>query len=192
MSAVLLVVDAQEAVNDARGTRGGGERGQPDAETAIGRLVAHWRERGERIVHLRHDSMDPDAPDAVGASGHAFLPAARPAEGETVVEHRTTNTFIGTDLMQVLEDAGSHELVVCGATLEGAVESTVRMAHALGFLCLVPRDAVIARAARNRDGRHWPADEVAALTLAVMDGAFASVVDTAALVSGAEAGATVQ
>ena len=175
MSAVLVVVDMQRAVEH--------EAGADRATAAVARLLGRWRERGNAVVHLRHDSMDPDAPDAVGNPGHDFLASARPAEGEIVVEHRTGNTFIGTDLMQVLEDTDAHELVVCGATLEGAVESTVRMAHALGFLCLVPADAVIARVVADRSGRRWPASEVAALTLAVLDGAFASVVETDALVA---------
>ena len=109
---------------------------------------------------------------------------ARPAEGKIVVEHRTGNTFIGTDLMQVLEDTGSHELVVCGAWADGAVESTVRMAHALGFLALVPQDAVAAREVTDRAGRRWDAGEAKALTLAVMDGQFGSVVDVDALTMG--------
>ena len=165
------------------------QRVHADAATAsaVARLIAHWRERGLAIVHLRHDSMDPDAPDAVGAPGHDFVEAARPGEGEIVVEHRTGNTFIGTDLMQVLEDTGSHELVVCGARLEGAVESTVRMAHALGFLALVPADAVAAGEVADREGRRWDRQEVKALTLAVLDGTFASVVTVEALTAGADA-----
>ena len=173
MSAVLLVVDMQRAAGR-----------NAAAESAVARLLAHWRERGNAVVHLRHDSMDPDAPDAVGGAGHDFLDAARPADGEIVVEHRTANTFIGTDLMQVLEDTGIHELVVCGAVLQGAVESSVRMAHALGFLCLVPEDAVIAHEVADRTGRRWSADEVRALTLANLHGRFASVVNVDALTAG--------
>ena len=175
MSAVLVVVDMQRVHRDA------------EAESGVAKLLAHWRERGLAVVHLRHDSMDPAAPDAVGGEGHDFLDAARPAEGEIVVEHRTGNTFIGTDLMQVLEDTGAHELVVCGARLEGAVESTVRMAHALGFLALLPADAVAAGEVSDRDGRRWAAAEVKALTLAVLDGSFASVVTVEALTAGSEA-----
>ena len=175
MSAVLLVVDMQRVVEDG------------EAERAVASLLAHWRERGLAIVHLRHDSMNPHAPDAVGGVGHDFLDAARPMDGEIVVEHRTSNTFIGTDLMQVLEDTGSHELVVCGAWSDGAVESTVRMAHALGFLALVPEDAVVAREITDRTGRRWSAAEARAFTLAVIDRQFGSVVDVAALTAGADA-----
>ena len=173
VSAVLLVVDMQRA-----------SAGNAPEAKAVGRLIAHWRERGLAVVHLRHDSMDPEAPDAVGGPGHDFVDAARPLDTEIVVEHRTGNTFIGTDLMQVLEDTGSHELVVCGAVLEGAVESTVRMAHALGFLCLVPEDAVVARDVLDRAGRRWSAKDVKALTLGVLHGSFASVVAVEALVMG--------
>ena len=172
MSAVLLVVDMQRVVDDR------------EAAAGVARLLAHWRDRGNEVVHLRHDSMDPDAPDAVGGAGHDFLDEARPLDTEIVVEHRTGNTFIGTDLMQVLEDTGTHEIVVAGAFADGAVESTVRMAHALGFLALVPGDAVAGREVSDRSGRRWSAAEAKALTLAVVDGQFGSVVDVAALTAG--------
>ena len=69
MSAVLLVVDMQRVVTDRA------------AEGAVARLLSHWRERGEAVVHLRHDNMDPDAADAVGGPGHDFLDARASGRG---------------------------------------------------------------------------------------------------------------
>ena len=183
MSAVLLVCDMQRALHE----RGNGDAA---AEGAAAALVAHWRERGLPVVHLATDSMDPDAPDAPGRAGHDWLPAHRPRDGEIAIEHRTANAFIGSDLMQVLEDVGTHELVLCGATLSGTVESTLRMAHALGFMVFLPADAVVATPAADRAGRRWSAAEAAALTLAQLDGAFCQVVTSEALLGAA--GATVQ
>lgn len=179
MSAILLVCDMQAALH---------ERGHADAmaERTVAALVSHWRERNLLTVHLRTDSMDPAAPDAPGAPGHDWLAPTRPLDTEVAIEHRTANAFIGSDLMQVLEDAGTHELVVCGATLAGTVESTVRMAHALGFMVFLPADAVVATEVADRAGRRWSAAEAAALTMATLDGAFCQVVTSDALL-GAEA-----
>lgn len=182
MSAVLLVCDMQRALH---------ERGHGDAaaEAAVAALLGHWREREQAVVHLRTDSMDPAAPDAPGAPGHDWLPLARPRDTEIAMEHRTANAFIGSDLMQVIEDAGAHELVICGATLAGTVESTLRMAHALGFMVFLPADAVLAHEVADRAGRRWSATEAAALTLATLDGTFCQVVTSEALLG---AGAAVQ
>ena len=164
------------------------ERGHRDAsaEAAVAALLDHWRGRGEAVVHLRTDSMDPAAPDAPGSPGHDWLPACRPRDTEIAIEHRTANAFIGSDLMQVIEDAGAHELVVCGATLAGTVESTLRMAHALGFMVFLPADAAVATEVADRAGRRWSAQEAAALTLATLDGAFCQVVTSEALLGAGE------
>lgn len=185
MSALLVICDMQRAVDDARL----GRRGQPDAEDAVARLLDHWRERGLSLVHLRAEPLDPDAADAPGSAGHDWLAKARPRDGETVIDHRGHNAFIGTDLMSVLEETGAHEIVVCGAALTGTVESTLRMAHALGFMAFVPADAVIAREVAARDGRRWDADEVAAQALARIDGTFGQVVTVDALTAGESAAA---
>ena len=186
MSAVLLVCDMQAALDE----RVPAPRG---ADAKVAQLLAHWRERGLAVVHLRTDSMDPAAPDAPGRPGHDWLFATRPLDAEIAIEHRTANAFIGSDLMQVLEDTGAHELVICGATLSGTVESTLRMAHAMGFMVFLPADAVIAHEVADRAGRRWSAEEAAALTLGVLDGAFCQVVTVEALVAGgAGGGETVQ
>ena len=161
----------QESVNDERLPA----RGQRHAEANVAALIAHWRERGEPVVHVHADGPGPDEP------APAVLAQAAPRDDEVVIDHRGANTFIGTDLMQVLEDTGQHEIVVVGAVVQGAVESTVRMAHAMGFMCFVPEDAVIAREVASRDGRRWSAEEAHAMTLAVIDGAFGQVVTSGAL-----------
>ncbi len=184
MSATLVIIDVQKAMDDPRY----GVRGQPDAEANMARLLAHWRQLGNPVVHIRDDSMDPDSPYAPGKPTHAFKDEVSPIDGEVVVEKRTNNAFIGTDLMQVLEQHGSSELVMCGVHLQYCVESTVRMAANLGFMVFLPEDCVIAVDQTDRNGKTWTAEEVHALQLAILDGSFVKVLHSSDLMQAAEHG----
>lgn len=179
MSAVLMIVDMQKGGRDPKL----GECGQPDAETNAGRLLAHWREQGFPVVHIRHDDMNPDSPYAPGSPGHAFMDEVAPLLSEEVVEKRTTNAFVGTDLMQVLESHGSAQIVICGVHLEHCVGTTARMAGNLGFLVYLAADATASLSNAAKDGRKWSADDVHALTLAVLDGDYVKVSDTETLIA---------
>ena len=94
--------------------------------------------------------------------------------------HHTTSVsaFIGTDLMQVLEEIGSTELVVCGVHLQDCVESTVRMAGNLGFMVYLVGDATVSLGQTDINGKKWSADEVHALTLGILDGQYAKVMNS--------------
>ena len=180
MSATLVLIDVQQAMDDSRY----GERGQPEAEANMARLLGFWRDNGWPVVHVRDNSLDPDSPYAPGKPTHAFKPEVKPLDHETIVDKQSANAFVGTDLMAVLEEHGSAELVMAGVHLQHCVETTVRMAASLGFLVLVPEDCVVAVAETDASGRRWSADEVHALTLAVLDGNHAKVVTGSALMGG--------
>ena len=187
MSGTLILIDVQRAMDDPRY----GERGQPQAEANMGRLLAFWRDQGWPVVHVRDNSLDPDSPYAPGKPTHAFKDEVRPLDHETVVDKQSSNAFVGTDLMSVLEEHGAAQLVVAGVHLQHCVETTVRMAASLGFLVLLPEDCVVAVSETDAAGRRWSADEVHAVTLAILDGSHAKVVTSSALMGG-EATGTLQ
>ena len=179
MSATLVIVDMQKAMDDPRY----GKRGQPDAEEKVAALLGHWRELGNPVVHIRDNSLDPESPYAPGKPTHAFKPEVAPLDHEIIVDKQTNNAFIGTDLMQVLEDIGSIELVICGVHMQYCVESTVRMAGNLGFMVFVPQDCAVAVDQTDRTGRHWTAEEVHALQLSILEGSFCKVLNSEDLIS---------
>lgn len=184
MSAILVLVDIQNAIDDPVW----GKRGQPDTEANCAKLLSHWRELGNPIVHIRHDSMNPSSPYAPDQPGNDFKTEVAPLDHEPVVEKRTNNAFISTDLMQVLEEYQTSDLIICGVLLENSVESTVRMAGNLGFMVYLPSDCVASVERIDANGKKWSAEDVHALTLAILDGEYAKVVTSDALMAGPASG----
>jgi nicotinamidase-related amidase len=170
----LLVIDVQNAIDDPVW----GRRGQPDMEAAIARLLAEWRRRRLPIVHIRHDSTDPQSPYRPGTAGNAFKAEVAPQAGEPVIDKRTNSAFIGTDLMDLLDELQVGQLVLTGVLLENSVEATARMAGNLGFEVVIPEDAVASVDRTDRRGRHWSAEDVHALTLAILDKEYARISDS--------------
>jgi len=173
--AALLVIDVQRAIDDPRW----GRRNNLDAERAISALLAAWRAEGLPIVHIRHDSSEPGSPYRPDRPGHEFKPEARPLEGETVIGKSARSAFVGTRLEEALDALGATTLVVCGALAQNSIESTVRHAGDLGYRVFVVADACWAVDVVDLAGHRWPAEDVHALSLALLDGEYAEVVDCA-------------
>ena len=174
----LILIDMQQAIDDPVW----GRRGQPGIEDAIAGLLAAWRARRLPVIHIRHDSLDPSSPYRPGTPGNDFKPEAAPVPGEPVVDKRTASAFIGTDLMDVLDELQIRRLVVAGVLLENSIDATVRMARDLGFEVIIPEDAVASIDRTDRSGRHWTAEDVHALMLAILDGDYARVTTSASVI----------
>jgi nicotinamidase-related amidase len=179
--AALLVVDLQQAMDDPRLD----PRDNPGAERAAAALIAVWREEGLPVVHIRHDSVEPNSPYRPERPGHAFKPEAEPREGETVIGKSARSAFVGARLEEALDAFGATTLVLCGAPTHNSVEATARHAADLGYRVFVVADACWAVDLNDRDGRRWPAELVHALSLAVLDREGAEIVDCATALAAA-------
>ncbi len=179
MPEVLVLIDQQKAMDHPKW----GPRNNPDAEKNIVRLLSAWRERGWPIIHVKHDSTLAHSPFRPGQDGNDFLPLTAPREGETVVAKKVHSAFIGTVLTAHLEAMGRPSLVICGVLLANSVEATVRNGANLGFPVRLPGDACWSCDKRDLTGRLWPAEDVHQLTLALLDGEYASVTTVADILS---------
>lgn len=184
MPDVLVLIDQQKAMDHPKW----GPRNNPDAEKNIARLLSVWRGRGWPIIHVKHDSTSPQSPFRPGQEGNDFLSLTAPAERETVVAKKVHSAFIGTDLLSRLEAMGRPPLVICGVLLANSVEATVRNAANLGFTVRLPGDACWSCDKRDLTGRLWSAEEVHQLTLALLDGEYASVTTVADILSSMPSG----
>lgn len=75
-----------------------------------------------------------------GEPGSEIVEAARPREGEPVIDKTANDAFIGTDLDRLLRCAGVRHLVVVGNTLDCCVHSTLRHANDLDYETLLLSD----------------------------------------------------
>ncbi len=173
--AVLIVIDMQEAIDDPRW----GPRNNLDAEANIAALLAVWRAERLPLVHIRHDSVEPDSPYAPHAPGHRFKPCAAPLDGEKVIGKNANSAFVATSLEGLLDDIGATTLVMCGVLTPNSLEATARHAGNLGYQVFVVGDACWAVDKTDIRGKRWLADDVHALSLAHLDGEYARVVDAA-------------
>lgn len=176
---VLLLIDLQQAIDDPSW----GERNNPAAERQIARLLAHWRQRGWPVWHVRHDSTDPASHYRPGQPGNDFKPEVAPLAGEPVIAKRTNSAFIGTDLEARLRAAGQESVVVVGVITNNSVEATVRMAGNLGFSTFLVADGCFTFGRRDWNGVFRSADEVHALSLANLDGEYCTVVTADAVLT---------
>jgi nicotinamidase-related amidase len=173
--AALIVIDVQTAIDDPRW----GPRNNPGAESLIAALIDAWRAEALPLVHIRHDSTEPDSPYRPGSPGHAFKPEAKPLAGETVIGKSASSAFVGAGLEETLDALGVTTLVVCGVLTHNSVEATVRHGGNLGYRIFVVEDACWAVDKRDLSGRLWPAADVHAFSLANMHGEYAEVVSGA-------------
>lgn len=177
----LILIDQQKAMEHPHW----GPRNNPGAERNIARLLGAWRERGWSVFHVKHDSTRPNSPFRPGQEGNDFKPHTASRPGETVVAKQVQSAFIGTDLAARLEALGRPPLVICGVLLANSVESTVRIAANLGFTVRLAGDACWSCDKRDLTGRLWPAEDVHQLTLALLEGEYASVTTTDAILGSA-------
>jgi nicotinamidase-related amidase len=170
----LVIIDLQKAFDDPRY----GQRNNPEAEANTGRLLAGWRRTGRPVIHVQHLSREPDSPYRPGQPGCDFKDEARPQAGELVVQKSTNSAFVDTGLGPYLEDQGIHTLVMTGGATNNCVEATARMAGNLGYETYVVADATATADRTDLAGRVWRAEEIQALTLANLQGEYATVSST--------------
>ncbi len=171
-SATLVLIDVQKGFDEPYW----GVRSHPEAEATIARLLAAWRASGRPVVHVRHDSTEPQSALRPDAPGNAIKDEAQPLPGEPVIGKNVNSAFIGTDLETRLRAAGCDTVVLCGFTANHCVSTTTRMAGNLGFRAYVISDCTVAFAMRSPTGRMLPAELMHEAGMAELHGEFATVV----------------
>ena len=152
--------------------------GMTKAAGNAARLIANARERGQKIVHVRHEIPSDQAPFFVpGSEGAQIHDSVAPKDGETVILKNHANSFRDTDLKNVLDSNSVRNVVICGAMSQMCIDGTTRAAADHGYGVTLIDDACAARA-MEFDGTSVPADQVHAAFMAALGSSYAKTVKT--------------
>jgi nicotinamidase-related amidase len=170
----LIIIDMQRCMQNPSA----GSRNNPEAEQAIAATLAAWRAAKAQVVHVRHISRTPGSVFWPGQSGVEFQPALQPRATEHVVEKNVPDAFINSGLERWLRVRGVDAVAIVGVSTSNSVESTARTAGNLGFKTYVAADATFAFGKEDYNGVMRSAEDVHAMSLANLDGEYATVVTT--------------
>ena len=133
---------------------------------------------GVPVIHIQHDA-GPGSPYDVRTDIGAIVERVAPRGGEPVVVKNYPNSFVETDLDQLLKERAVSNLVLAGFMTHMCVSSTARGAFNLGYA-----PTVVAAATATRPlpalGAEVPAAAMQSASLAAMADLFAVVVPDAA------------
>jgi nicotinamidase-related amidase len=187
MNATLLVIDVQNEYFAPDG-----KLQLPDAAAAlpnIHRLLAAARGAGMPIVHVVHESLDPNAERfRCGSDGVRIHPSIHVEPGESVIVKHVPGSFTGTPLDQLLRRHGTHGVLVCGYMTQQCCEMTTRQAYERGMPVVFAADATAARAL-TIGARTYSHTEIHEATLAVLT-QYATVLSTEEIVAALAAART--
>lgn len=149
--AALLPIDMQQAFDMPPWPR----RWNMDLDRNGRTLLNLWRNMGWPIIHVQHDSIEPNSTLRPDRQGHAFRDGFTPQGAEPLVRKNVNAAFIGTDLELRLRRLGIETVAAFGMSTDichhdqGRRQS--RIPHDRGRRCL--RLLRSARSERRDDSR---------------------------------------
>ena len=177
MGSALIVVDYQQGFDDPSW----GPRDNPGCEENVERLVAAWRERGEPLVVVRHDSVDEGSVFTPGTPGNELRPVVADGGDLTVVKSVHSSFHGEPDLQTWLRGERIGDVVVCGIQTNFCCETTARVGANLGFDVRFAIDATHTFDLTAPDGETVSAEELSRVTAINLASEFCPVVSTAEL-----------
>jgi len=167
----LIIIDMQVGMT----WPSSGVRNNPGAEKNIQRLLEHWRTQHAHIIHVHHRSRTVGSPFYPGQPGIEVQAPFKPTDSEYVIEKSVPDAFANSGLAEWLHTRQIVSVVIVGVSTNNSIESTARTAANLGFKTFVISDACFAFAKADYDGVHRTAQEVHAMSLANLDGEYATI-----------------
>lgn len=131
-------------------------------------LLQCFREHGGQHVHIQHISLEPDATFFIrGEEGSDIHDAAAHFEGEPIVYKHEPNSFLHTNLLELLKSWEINRVVITGMMTHMCVDATARAAADFGFQIIIAEDACATRDLKYGDTT-IPADHVHKAFLAAL------------------------
>jgi nicotinamidase-related amidase len=109
-------------------------------------LLQCFREHGGHHVHIQHISKKPDATFFIsGDRGTDIHDSVAHFEGEPIIYKHEPNSFLNTNLLELLKGWEIERVVICGMMTHMCVDATARAASDLGFQVIIAEDACATR-----------------------------------------------
>ncbi|MEU3415423.1 cysteine hydrolase family protein [Streptomyces sp. NPDC006658] len=119
--------------------------GWQPALDAAARLLERARREGAKVIHVVNDGGE-GTPYDIRAEIGRIHPSVAPADGEAVVVKQAPNAFHGTNLGDLVDEAGRTDLVIAGFMTHMCVAFTAQGAFLRGNRPTVVADATATRA----------------------------------------------
>jgi len=178
----LLIIDVQKAIDHPKW----GLRNNPSMEENIARLLEVWRQNKLSIIHVKHNSIEPDSPYRPDQEGNEFKAQVVPRNGETVISKCVTSAFVGTSLEAELNQRGIKDVFVTGVITNNSVDATVRVGSNLGLNMHTVADGTSTFGLKDWNGKEHEADTIHAIFLANLDGEYGKVLTTSEVIEQAK------
>jgi nicotinamidase-related amidase len=109
-------------------------------------ILQCFRESGNHHVHIQHVSLEPDAAFFIsGDRGTDIHDSVAHFEGEPIVYKHEPNSFLNTNLLELLQSWEIERVVITGMMTHMCVDATARAAADFGFQVIVAEDACATR-----------------------------------------------
>ncbi|MFZ6687126.1 cysteine hydrolase family protein [Undibacterium sp. SXout11W] len=135
MKSALLIIDVQRGLFDA-------EPRPFEADLIISRintLAERARLAGAPVVFVQHEAAGTAL--EFGFEGWQLESGLLVEEGDVILRKTTPDSFLNTNLTDLLTQWGTEQVLICGYATEFCVDTTTRRAAALGFPVILVADA---------------------------------------------------
>jgi len=135
MKSALLIIDVQQELFEVN-TR------PFEADAVVERinaLAAKARSAGSPVVFIQHE--EPDSALAYNSPGWELQHGLQVNDSDTRLRKTTSDSFLRTELLDLLASWHIDHLVICGYASEFCVDTTVRSAAAHGYPVILVSDA---------------------------------------------------
>lgn len=106
------------------------------------RVIGAARERGDLVIHIRHETLAPNAPFFVpGSAGAQLHEKVRNLADELVIVKHFMNPYRETELLEVLEHNKIKRVTVVGNMSHMCIDAVTRASDDFGFETTVIHDA---------------------------------------------------
>lgn len=104
----------------------------------IKKLLNKAHEKKIPVIYVQHTTDDEYKK---GTASWEICPKIKPQKEDAIVEKENSDSFLETNLNEILQDLGVLNLIIVGMQTEYCVDTTIRRAFSLGYDNIFVKDA---------------------------------------------------